>query len=256
MSTNEKAKLHSGHRERMRERFEKAGPESLADHELLEMLLFYTQPRRDTNEAAHALIEECGSLSSVLESPTERLCRVPQIGSSSALYLRLLGELSRRYTVEKLRPQTDPMQVTYDDADKIAAYLFPRFLGQKTERMLALLFDSGMHLLDCFTVGQGSINSVSVTVRAVAQRAYQRDAAFVVLAHNHPGGVAMPSAEDIRLTRDFDAALSLVDIPLIEHFIFTERSYFPILSHYASDAAESQNTRAAQFRRSLNKKAP
>lgn len=248
------AALHGGHRERMRERLEKAGAESLADHELLEMLLYYAQPRRDTNETAHALIEECGSLTSVLESPAERLCRVPFVKENTSAYLRLLGELARRYTVQKLQPANAPMQQAYDTPDKIASYLFPRFLGQKTERMLALLFDASMHLLDCFTVGQGSINSVSVTVRAVAQRAYQRDAAFVALAHNHPGGAAMPSAEDIRLTRDFESALSLVDIPLVEHFIFTDRSYFPILSHYGQETTTAQSAQAAQTNHILYKK--
>lgn len=246
------AALHDGHRERMRERFERAGAASLADHELLEMLLYYIQPRRDTNETAHALIEECGSLASVLESPAERLCRVPYIKDQSALYLRLLGELSRRYAIEKFRPEANPMQVVYDRADKIAALLFPRFLGQRTERMIALLFDSGMHLLDCFTVGEGSVNSVHVTVRAVAQRAYQRNASSVILAHNHPGGVAIPSPEDIRLTRDIDAALSLIDVPLVEHFVFTERAYFPIVSNYLSTGDQPASTQAAQFRRLLS----
>ncbi len=252
MEKQKKSTLHAGHRERMRERVLRAGTESLADHELLEMLLYYVHSRRDTNETAHELIEECGSLHAVLDSPEEKLCRVPQVQGQTALYLKLLGELSRRYTLSKMQvAKKDPMQTVYDSPDKIAALMYPRFLGVQCERMYALLFDAGMHLADVFCVGEGSLNSVSVTVRAIAQRAYQRNAAAVVLAHNHPGGVATPSTEDVRLTRDVGAALSMVGVPLIEHFVFTEHAYFPILA--SGTAVEEGNTpealQAAQLRR-------
>ena len=222
--------LHGGHRERMRRRVETAGAQSLADHELLEMLLYYIQPRRDTNETAHELIEECGSLSAVLESPADRLCRVPFIKEQAALYLQLLGELSRRYATAKFQNEEAPMKGTYDTEEKMVALIFPRFLGQKSEKMYAFFFDSGMHVIDVFCVGEGSLNSVSVTLRRITERAYQRGAASVVLAHNHPGGVAHPSEEDLRFTQDAQTALRLVGVPLIEHFVFAEREYYPILA--------------------------
>ncbi len=254
MEKQKKPNFHTGHRDRMRERVKRTGARALADHELLEMLLYYVQPRRDTNETAHELIEECGSLFAVLESPEERLCRVPMVHEQTALYLQLLGELARRYAVGKIEHAEDPMQRVYDSHPKIASLMYPRFLGRQTEQMYALLFDAGMHLADVFCVGEGSINSVSVTARAVAQRAYQRNAAAVVLAHNHPGGIATPSAEDIRLTRDLGAALALVGVPLVEHFIFTEHAYFPILA--GCGAGEEPNTpealQAAQLRRLLS----
>lgn len=256
MEKQKKPNFHTGHRDRMRERVKRTGARALADHELLEMLLYYVQPRRDTNETAHELIEECGSLFAVLDSPEEKLCRVPEVQGQTALYLSLLGELSRRYTLSKTRvTKKNPMQTVYDSPDKIAALMYPRFLGVQKERMYALLFDAGMHLSDVFCVAEGSLNSVSVTVRAIVQRAYQRNAASVVLAHNHPGGVATPSTEDVRLTRDLGAALSLMGVPLIEHFVFTEHAYFPIVASGA--AAEEANTpdamQAAQLRRLLGK---
>ena len=203
------------------------------------------QPRRDTNELSHELIEECGSLFSVLESPEERLCRVSAVGEQTALYLKLLGELTRRYAIGKSDLRKDPMQVVYDSPEKIAALMFPRFLGHPCEQMYALLFDAGMHLSDVFCVGEGTINSVSVTARAVAQRAYQRNAASVVLAHNHPGGVASPSVQDIELTRGLREALALVGVPLLEHFVFTEHAYFPILAGCGSEL-DTQGAVAAQ----------
>lgn len=231
--------LHEGHRDRMRERFLASGPDGFADHELLEMLLYYAIPRRDTNEIAHQLIEECGSLSAVLEAPLERLSRVPFVKGNAAIYIKLLAELSRRYAADKLLPEKNPMQTVYDTAEKVTSVLFPRFLGQTKEIMYAMLFDSGMHMVDLFMLGEGSINSVSVTVRAVAERAYQRNAAAVILAHNHPGGVAIPSNEDSHMTRDLNIALDVMGIILVEHFIFAENTYYPIMA-YAGDVPQDR----------------
>ena len=242
---------HSGHRERMRERILQTGTESLADHELLEMLLYYVQPRRDTNETAHELIEECGSLSSVLEAPAEKLCRVPYIKENGALYLQLLGELSRRYAVQKFCAEKPSPKIVYDSVEKLASVLYSKFLGQSTERMVAVLFDAQIRMLDCFTVSEGTLNSVSVTVRTVTQRAYARNAVSVVLAHNHPGGIAAPSQEDVQLTRDMESALELLGVPLIEHLIFTDRAYFPIIANCFGPQTGG-GSRAAQFRRMLS----
>ena len=241
--------LHVGHRDRMRERVASAGAASLADHELLEMLLYYAQPRRDTNETAHLLIEECGSLPAVLEAERDRLCRVPYIKENAAMYLQLLGELSRRYAVAKFRVDGAAPDEAYDSMEKLATVLYPRFLGQSKELLIAVLFDARMRLLDIFTVAEGSLNSVSLTARAVTQRAYARNAAFCVLAHNHPGGIATPSQEDVRLTRDMETALDLVGVPLIEHLVFTERAYFPVIANCVQGQEPAPLSKAAQYRK-------
>ena len=238
--------IHNGHRDRMRERFLASGGEGFADHELLEMLLYYAIPRRDTNEIAHELIEECGSLSAVLEAPAERLSRVPHIKENATIYLKLLAELSKRYTTEKIMPQKNPMQMVYDSTEKVTGVLYPRFIAQTREVMFAMLFDGGMHMLDLFCIGEGSIGSVSITVRAIAERAYQRNAASVVIAHNHPGGVAIPSPEDIRMTRDLTTALGVMGIQLVEHFVFADSSYYPIVAYEHGEHDRFTGMRAAQ----------
>ena len=248
-----KEHLHTGHRERMRERVENAGTSTLADHELLEMLLYYIQPRRDTNETAHALIEECGSLAAVLEADAQRLCRVPYIKEGGAMYIRLLGELSRRYAIAKFRADDAASDLVYDSMEKLTEMLYPRFLGQSKELLIAILFDARMRMLDLFTVAEGTLNSVSLTVRTVTQRAYARNASFCVLAHNHPGGLATPSQEDIRLTRDMEGALELVGVPLVEHLIFTDRAYFPIVANCTGGIEPSPFSTAAQYRKMLSR---
>ena len=223
-----KPRLHDGYRERMRARF-CADPNGFADHEILEMLLYYIQPRRDTNELAHELIENFGSLGAVLEAGRDRLSGMSGVGESTAVYLSLLGETAKRYTIGKLQPEEGKSDV-FDTPEKIVSFLWPRFLGLHTEQAYLLLFDNGMHLLDCFLISEGDVGGVSLSVRRIAERAYTKHAAAVVLAHNHPGGLAIPSAEDLRVTRKLSQALSLMEIPLLEHFVLSDTGYTGIMA--------------------------
>ena len=229
--------LHSGHRARMRERFLVAGGNALADHELLEMLLYYAIPRRDTNDLAHRLIEEFGSLSGVLEADPDLLAKVSDISDGSATYLKLLGELGRRYTASKLH-QNDEKTV-FDTPGKIAAFMAPRYMGINVERVYLLLFDNGMHMIDCFHVCDGSVSGVSMSVRRIAEQAYKKGAAAAILTHNHPGGLSSPSADDVRVTQRLENALRLLEIPLLEHYVFAERSYSPVMQATRTQTEEA-----------------
>lgn len=222
--------LHAGHRERMRQKFLSGDPSLLAEHEILEMLLYYAQPRRDTNETAHRLIEACGSLAGVLEADPDTIASIAGVGKGTACFLSLSGEAARRYTADKISPKND--RPVFDTPGAVARCLFPYFIGQTKERAYLLLFDNGMHLLDLFHVGNGSVSSVLMSVRRIAERAYAKRAAAAILAHNHPGGLATPSADDVRVTKRLFEALDLLEIPLIEHFVFNDTDYAPILSHF------------------------
>ena len=229
---------HSGHRQRMRERAQATSLSTFADHELLEMLLYYTNPRCDTNDTAHALVERFGSLSRVLEAEESSLLDVAGVGEKSAALLALAGELARRYTVEKLSPgqeRTAPL----DSPRRIVEYLAPKFLGAVKEIFYVLLLDNALRPVDLFTVGDGSVSSVPLSVRNIAERALAKHAAAVVLAHNHPGGPAVPSSEDIALTHSIREALALLEIPLIEHFVLSDRAYSTVLhqAEFKSEAA-------------------
>ena len=227
---------HAGHRDRMRERFLTTAGVGMADHEILEMLLFYALPRRDTNGIAHALIEEFGSIDGVLEADVTALCRVDGISEASATYLRLVGNVAQRYLTDKMRPENT--SALLDTPEKIAQFLWPKFLSQTGECVYVLLFDNSMHLLDCFLASEGGVSGVLVSIRRITERAYQKNAAAAVLAHNHPRGYAIPSGEDIRLTRRLDEALQLMEIPLLEHFVFGARDYAPIMSKHRAQFPE------------------
>lgn len=245
--------LHAGHRERMRRKFsaDRDG-EHFPDHELLELLLYYSIPRRDTNETAHRLMEEFGSLEKVLDAERERLVSVDGVKENSATLIALVRELARRYAASKM--EEDRSLPVFDTPEKIAAFLRPRYVGVTVERAYLLLFDNAMHLLDCRHLGDGEVSSVLVSVRQIAEYAFHKHAAQVVLAHNHPGGIAVPSGDDLALTRRVSQALQILDIPLLEHFIFSDYGYCMVLNPENGEGAGNRAAATNAFRPFVNPK--
>ncbi len=227
----EKNSPHAGHRARMRQRLRETGPASFADHEILEMLLYYTNARGDTNETAHSLIEAFGSLEGILDTDPARLESVWGIGESSTVLLTLVSETAHRYATQKFSAKQKNGSVL-DTAEKAAGFFAPRFLGATKELAYALLLDNSMRPLDFFPVGDGSVSSISISIRNIAERAYTKHAAAVILAHNHPGGLAVPSVDDLKTTQHLKEALSLLEIPLVEHFVFSDKAYTSILNQF------------------------
>ena len=233
-----KESIHSGHRERMRARFLETSGRGMADHELLELLLYYGIPRRDTNDTAHRLIEAFGSFSAVLEADADLICKVEGVGAGTATFLGVVGECAARYAKEKIT--ADTVKDVYDTAEKVVTYLASRYVGVDVERVYLLLFDNAMHMIDCFHVCDGSITSAHMSVRRIAERAYRKGAAAAILAHNHPGGMAAPSFEDLRITRRLGEAMRLLEIPLLEHYIIAGNYYCSAMQENQSQVPESK----------------
>ena len=212
---------HEGHRQRMRARVEQYGLENLAPHEALEYLLYITNARRDTNGIAHALLERFGSFAGVLEASEEELCRVPGVGPASARMLHLLPEVSRYY--EHSRTSTEGALTT---TERLAAYLKPRFAGAKQEKALLLSLDSRSRVKSVYWLKEGDSRMVSLEVKDVVSAALRGGTESVVLCHNHPNGVPLPSREDLAATENIVRALGLVKIRLRDHIILAENDYF------------------------------
>ncbi len=222
-----KKSVHSGHRERLRACARKNGLEGLATHEVLELLLTYCIPRIDVNEQAHALLDTFGSLSSVLDAPAEELCRVKGIGPETARFLKTLPEVFRLYAKDKGQP-VDSMNT----AEKICAYLHTLYVGVTNEQVYLLLFDNAFRLLDCQCVGEGTVNSVQVTVRKIAEQALFKQASCAVIAHNHPNGLPIPSEDDRHFTDTVSSALDLIGVSLVEHFLVTDHQCTAIVRRH------------------------
>ena len=176
--------IHEGHRARMKKKLLENGERSLADHELLEVLLYYAIPRRDTNELAHRLLKQFGSLRGVLSAPVQELACVSGVGQQAAL----LGS-SRREML---------WQVCLDGKGKVLS-----------SRCLA----------------EGDVSMAAVSVRQVVEYALRAGAVGVVLAHNHPSGVALPSQEDIATTRLIRDALRTMNIQMVDHVVVADGDY-------------------------------
>ena len=196
------------------------GLDSITDVQALELLLFYAIPQKDTNPIAHALLDRFGSLSQVLDADAEDLEKVPGISNHAATLLRLVTELARFYQVDSAQ-RTEVLT----SLDACGAYLVPRFFGRKVETVFLLCLDAKCKVLCCREIGEGSVNAASISVRKVVETALSANATTVVLAHNHPSGVALPSADDVQTTRRIAAALSAVEVRLIDHIVVAEGDF-------------------------------
>ena len=212
--------IHDGHREKMRRRFLSGGLEQFADHEALELLLYYAIPRRDTNPIAHALMERYGSLSAVLTAPVEDLKKVEGVGESAAVLLKLAPQLYRKARLSDAEQET-----VLSSVERVGAYLLERFAGEKNEVVYQLCLDRKGKLLACKKLGEGGVASADLDIRRLVENALLTGASSVVLAHNHPSGVALPSADDVQTTRRIAAALSAVEVTLIDHIVVAEGDF-------------------------------
>ena len=212
--------VHEGHRSRMKARYRDHGLDNFNDVNVLELLLFYAIPRKDTNELAHALLDHFGSLDKVFEASVPELESVPGIGESAALLISLVPQLTRRYMMAK-GSCTSTIASSVDAGN----YLVPRLMFEKDEKALLLCLDAKKSVISCDSLGSGAVNAVNISVRKVVEIAVRNRASSVILAHNHPGGVALPSREDERITFEIASALKLVGIPLDDHIIVAGDDY-------------------------------
>lgn len=205
--------LHSGHRDRMRDKFLQQGLEGFQEHEMLELTLFYALPRVNTNEVAHRLLQRFGSLADVLNADYHALRDVKGMGESSAMLLTLIAQLSRQY---RLSARKD---LTLNTFDATCAYFKDIYLGEPEEQLRLACLDDRLRLMSCGVVSEGAPSSVPVHMRRLVEYALQQKSELVVLAHNHPNGTAMPSPEDIAATQKIFNVLKSVGIRLVDHII-------------------------------------
>lgn len=216
--------MHEGHRERLKKQFREGGLENFSDFQILELLLFYIIPRRDTNPIAHALINQFGSLYQVLEAPVDELEKVEGIGPNAALLLSLITAVARAYMLDRTEKQ-----FSLNTIEECCEYLKYSFVGKREEVVYLLCLDAKCRFLGCREVGRGSVNSANVPIRRIVEIALGLNATSVILAHNHPSGDARPSPEDIGTTRRVAAALNMVDVILVDHIIVADDDYVSLV---------------------------
>ncbi len=211
---------HSDHRQRVKARFRKEGLDGFEEVHVLELLLFYCIPRKDTNVLAHQLLDYFGSLTQVLEAPMEELEKVRGIGEHAATLIGLITEISRYYLVSKAANQ-EILKTTRE----CGQYMVPYFVGRRDETVFLLCLDAKCKVLCCKEAGRGSVNSANVSIRRIVELALGVNATTVILAHNHPSGIAVPSQEDILTTKKLAVALDSVDVVLADHVVVADDDF-------------------------------
>jgi len=210
--------IHQGHRIRMKERFCREGLDNFNDINALELLLFYCVQRKDTNPLAHRLLECFGNFAKVLDASRDELMQVEGVTENIAVFLSLMREMSRYYN--KLK-QNEQIKVI-GSVTECAQLLRPNFIGRSDEAVFVLCLDAKCQVICCNMVSQGTANSAPFPFRKVVELVIKSKAASVVIAHNHPGGIAVPSPEDIGVTKRLAGLLSDIEVVLVDHIVFAD----------------------------------
>ena len=216
--------IHSGHRQRLKDRFRREGLDNFDELYVLELLLFYCIPQKDTNPLAHRLLNHFGSLAAVLDATAEELEKVDGIGKNVSTFLSLITQVGRYYQVKRAEPGEILCTI-----EQCGNYLVPYFFGRERETVFMLCLDAKCKVLCCKKIGEGSVNSANVPIRRVVELALGANATTVVLAHNHPSGLAIPSADDVQTTHRVAAALEAVEITLADHIVVSRDDYVSIV---------------------------
>jgi DNA repair protein RadC len=200
--------------ERPRERLLAAGASGLSDAELIALLLGHGTPGQSALDLARTLINSFGSIRGIFNATPEDLTQVRGIGNGKAVLLQAARECGTRYIRERLRPG-----VAITSPSDSRQFLLATLRDRPHEVFGCLFLDNRHRVLAFDELFRGTIDAAAVYPREVVKQALGRNAAAVILAHNHPSGVAEPSESDQIITRRIRAALELVDIRLLDHFV-------------------------------------
>ncbi|MGN0620843.1 MAG: RadC family protein [Porcipelethomonas sp.] len=208
--------IHKGHRKRIKQKFIEAGFTGFNEHEILELLLFYSRPRIDTNEIGHRLINTFGSIGGVFDADFEALKEIEGIDESSAVLLKMIPALTREYLSSK---NNSKYLNTYE---KTCTYFRNLFLGEKEEKVRAVCLDDKLRLVACTVISEGTPGKVDINIRKLVEFAYRNKCESLILAHNHPNGDAIPSDNDIKTTAYVFNTLKPIGINLVDHIIVAD----------------------------------
>jgi len=210
-----------GHRQRIKEKYEKSGIDGWLDYEVLELVLSYAVPRKDTKPIAKELLSRFKTINGVLDSDKKELQSIKEISGHTAFFLKLLKDVAILYAENGIhnRNLLSSPQVVHD-------YLKASLKGAVDEEFKMLFLDSRNQLIAVETFKVGTVNRSVVYPRKVVERALYNHAVGVIIAHNHPSGALQPSQDDRGVTMAIKEALKTVDIALLDHIIIGNNEYY------------------------------
>jgi DNA repair protein RadC len=207
--------LHAGHRARLRKRFIAEGLDAFEDHQVIELLLFFAIPRRDTNDLAHLLLRRYGSFSALLDADPVDLAQTEGVGEAAATLLSLVPALTRRYSVDRARQERH----TLTTSERSAEFLVPLMAGRSEEVFYIVCLDTQCRVIVPALVVEGLPDRAHIEPRKAVEVALRHKAHSVLLAHNHPSGQAKPTTADHRITQTLVGAFGAIGIVVRDHII-------------------------------------
>jgi len=213
--------LKAGHRQRLKEKFRKAGGDGLHDYELLELLLTYALPRRDVKPLAKELIKEFNGLSGVLEASPAELDKVKGLSQGSGILIKLNKALTEYYMTNEMASRdvlSSPQMVLNFAKAKLA--------GLPNEVFLCIYLNTKNEVLKHNIINQGTVDKAAVYPRRIIKEALDCHAAGLILVHNHPSGHCQPSPEDKALTDSIIGVAKTMDIRVLDHLIVGRLGHF------------------------------
>lgn len=221
MIMKDKENLNTGHRNRIREKFIKAGLESFLDYEKLELLLTYAIPRRDIKPIAKELLKKFKSISAVLEADIEELIKIKGIQRNTAIMIKVVREFFSTYMNDKIIGLN-----VINSPKTVIDFCKARLYGKTNENYMLLYLDNQNQVIKFDIIQEGTIDKVIIYPRKIIERVIKNKAKGLILVHNHIGNSSQPSKNDIYLTDKMLSIAKKLDIDILDHIIICKNNYF------------------------------
>lgn len=224
---DKKENIHKGHRQNLKKQFYEGGLAPMPDHVVLELLLFFGIPYKDTNEIAHNLINTFGTFAGVFRADLKDLMAVKGMTENAACLLKLLLPAYNRYTQSLQSNRTK-----FFKAIEIVEFMRPKYEGSYKEKVFLLCFDKMHQLIAVKHIATGDVSAASFSFRDIASIVLENKSRNVILVHNHPNAVPAPSRQDIEVTRDLKEFLSYMRVTLEDHIIIADPGFCCLANLY------------------------
>jgi len=218
---------HEGHRGRVRKRFIENGLNGFAHHEMLELLLYYCYAQQDTNEIAHKMIKEYGSLYNLFEADTFDIMNRCNVTERVAVLVSLIPKLCNVY----FRSKWEREIIVMKSLNIAAQYAVSLFVGRTNEAFYIFCLDTGYRLNHVSLIAEGTLDETAIYPREIVGESIKHQATHIILAHNHPGATANPSRRDIEATRKIVEGLKFMNIRVIDHIVVAGDKYYSFASN-------------------------
>ena len=216
--------LHKGHRKKVRERFIKDGLDSFEDHQVLELLLFYAIPQKDTNNLAHKMLNEYKTLAKLFEAEPLDIMERCSVSENTAILISLLPSIAKCY----LKTKREEDKLLLNNPNAAGKYAVPMFIGMQYESFVIFCLNAQNKVLHEEVIQRGTLSEVPVYPRKIVELALLHKAHSIILAHNHPGGSLTPSQDDINITKTIISALEVLEIKVRDHIIVAGEEYLSL----------------------------